>query len=266
MEKVLLEIQDHVGIITLNSPQTGNAVGLESAKALFDIAVHCSENPEIRSVVLTGYGSVFCVGGNLKTFAETKELGALIKKVTGYFHQAISFFKRMNKPIIAAVNGVAAGGGMSMALSCDLIYASENARFIMAYNKIGFNPDGGGSYFLPRIVGVRRAFELLYTNRELSAAEAKEWGIVNDVLPQEELLPFVIDLAKKLAQGPIEAYGVTKQLIYHSFQESLETQMALESNALAVQATSQEGIEGVQAFLEKRKPQFLKKSNAAGLS
>ena len=258
MKEVLLEVQDHVAIITLNSPQTGNAVGLQSAKEMFDIAIHCSENPEIRAVVLTGCGSVFCVGGNLKTFAEDKDLGELIKKVTGYFHQAISFFKRMNKPLIAAVNGTAAGGGMSLALSCDLIYASENARFVMAYNKIGFNPDGGGSYFLPRIVGVRRAFELLYTNRELSATEAKEWGIVNDVLPQEELLPFVLELAKKMAKGPIEAYGETKQLIYHSFQESLETQMALESNALAVRATSAEGQEGVRAFIEKRKPDYLK--------
>ncbi|WP_431026968.1 enoyl-CoA hydratase/isomerase family protein [Lysinibacillus sp. LZ02] len=257
MSKVLFEVQDHVAIITLNSPETGNAVGLEVAEEIFDIAIHCSENPDIRAVVITGAGPAFSVGGNLKSFAADAELGALIKKVTAYFHQTISFFKKMNKPLIGAINGVAAGGGMSLALACDLIYCSENARFVMAYNKIGFSPDGGGSYFLPRIVGLRRAFELLYTNRELTAEEAKEWGIVNQILPQQELLPFVVELAKQMAQGPMEAYGTTKQLLYHSFQESLDTQMALESNYLAARASSAEGREGVCAFLEKRQPRFI---------
>lgn len=257
MKHVLFEIQDHVGIIKLNSPDVGNPMGEEIAEEMFHLAIHCSENPEIRAVVITGNGPAFSQGGNLKDFVASEELGELIKKVTAYFHQSVSFLKRMNKPLIAAVNGPAAGGGMSLALACDLIYCSEHARFIMAYNKIGFCPDGGGSYFLPRIVGLRRAFELLYTNRELNAQEAKEWGIVNDVLPHDELLPFVIKLAKKLAQGPTEAYGVTKQLFYQSFQESLDTQMALESNYLARLSTSAEGREGVRAFLEKRKPQFL---------
>jgi 2-(1,2-epoxy-1,2-dihydrophenyl)acetyl-CoA isomerase len=256
---VNLSIENHVGIVTLNRPEAGNSINFQMAKELMEVAVYCSESEEIRAVVLTGAGNKFSFGGDLKSFAdEGDEIGAHLKIVTGYFHHAIATFARMNKPYIGAINGVAAGGGMSLACTCDLVYASEDSKFVTAYNKIGLTPDGAGSYFLPRLVGMRRALELLYTNRTLDAKEAKEWGIVNDVLPNEKLLPFVIDLAEKLAKGPMNAFGVTKKLFYHSQQETLETQMSLESLNIAERASSVEGKEGISAFLGKREAEYLK--------
>ncbi len=249
--------ENHVGIITLNRPEAGNAINVDLAKELLEVAIHCSENEEIRAVVLTGSGDKFSVGGDLKSFVkERDEVGSHLKIVTSYFHQAISHFVRMNKPYIVAINGIAAGGGMSLACTGDLIYASENTRLVAAYNKIGLTPDGAGSYFLPRMIGVKRAMELFYLNRPLSAAEAKEWGIINEVLPKEELLPFVIDLAKQLANGPTSAFGATKKLLLLSQQETLESQMTLESLTIAERASSFEGKEGIAAFLEKREANF----------
>jgi len=257
---VHLSIENFVGILTLGRPEAGNAIDLQLAKELMEVAVFCSESENIRAVVLTGAGNKFSVGGDLKSFAnEGDEIGSHLKIVTAYFHQAISYFARMNKPIIAAVNGVAAGGGMSLVCACDLVYASEDSKFVTAYNKIGLTPDGAGSYFLPRLIGVRRALELLYTNRPLDAKEAKEWGIVNDVFSNKKLMPFVLDLATKLANGPISAFGVTKKLLYHSLQETLESQMSLESLMIAERASSNEGKEGISAFLEKREAAYIKK-------
>lgn len=256
---VQLTIENRVGIITLNRPEAGNSVDLKTAKELMEVAVTCSENEEIRAVVLTGVGNKFSFGGDLSSFAnEGDEIGAHLKIVTSYLHQAISHFARMNKPIIAAINGVAAGGGMSLACACDLVYASEDAKFVTAYNQIGLTPDCAGSYFLPILVGVRRALELFYTNRPLGAMEAKEWGIVNDVLPTDNLMPFVLGLAEKLANGPMNAFGATKKLVYQAHQESLESQMTLESLSIAERASSNEGKEGISAFLEKRPADFTK--------
>lgn len=256
---VRLSVDNHIGLVTLNRPEVGNALDLQMAKELLDVAIHCSENDQIRAVVLTGAGNKFSVGGDLKSFAlEGEDIGAHLKMVTTYLHQAISYFARMNKPVIGAVNGVAAGAGMSMACACDLVYAAETSKFVMAYNKIGLTPDGSGSYFLPRLVGMRRALELMYTNRMLNAAEAKEWGIVNEVVIESDLMKVVLELAEQLASGPMNAYGATKKLFYHSLQETLESQMAMESDHLALRATSKEGQEGISAFLEKRKADYLK--------
>ncbi|RID86062.1 enoyl-CoA hydratase [Peribacillus asahii] len=256
---VLLSVQNHVGVITLNRPEVGNALNLAMAKELMEVAIHCSESNEIRAVVITGAGNKFSVGGDLKSFAnEGSQIGSHLKSVTAYLHQAISYFARMNKPFIGAINGVAAGAGMSLACACDIAYTSEKSKFVMAYNKIGLTPDGSGSYFLPKIVGVRRALELMYTNRMLDAKEAYEWGIVNQVVPEEELMSVVYELAEKLASGPMEAYGATKKLFYQSLQETLESQMSLETQSLAERATSEEGREGISAFLEKREADYLK--------
>ncbi|GLB60058.1 enoyl-CoA hydratase/isomerase family protein [Cytobacillus sp. NCCP-133] len=256
-KNVLLSIENNVGFITLNRPHAGNGIDLKLSKELLETAIICSENKEIRAVVVTGAGNKFSVGGDLKSFSsEGEELPAHLKRVTAYLHQAVSHFSRMNKPFIGAVNGVAAGAGMSLALSCDLVYAAESSKFVMAYNKIGLTPDGSGSYFLPRLVGMKRALELMYTNRLLSAKEAEEWGIVNHVLPDEELMPAVIKLAENLAEGPMKAFGATKKLFYHSLQETLESQMAKETEFLADRANSPEGREGISAFLEKREADF----------
>ncbi|MFV8828852.1 enoyl-CoA hydratase/isomerase family protein [Alkalihalobacterium sp. APHAB7] len=258
-QRVVLTVENHVGVVTMNRPEAGNALDLQMAKELMEVAIHCSENDEIRAVVITGVGNKFSVGGDLKSFAkEGDEIGTHLKNVTAYLHQAISYFARMNKPFIGAVNGIAAGAGMSLACACDLVYASNNSKFVMAYNKIGLTPDGSGSYFLPRIVGMKRALELMYTNRMLNAQEANEWGIVNDVVPEADLMNVVMELAENLAKGPVHAFGATKKLFAHSLQETLESQMAIEATSLSERAISQEGQEGIQAFLEKREADFLK--------
>ena len=256
--KVLLSVENHVGVITLNRPEAANSLDLQMAKELMDVAIFCSESETIRAVVITGAGNKFSVGGDLKSFAqEGDEISSHLKSVTFYLHQAISLFARMNKPFIGAVNGVAAGAGMSLACACDLVYASEKSKFVMAYNKIGLTPDGSGSYFLPRLVGMRRALELMYTNRQLTANEACEWGIVNQVVSDENLMEVVLSIAEQLAKGPMNAYGATKKLFYHSLQETLESQMSKESLLLASRASSKEGKEGISAFLEKREANFL---------
>jgi 2-(1,2-epoxy-1,2-dihydrophenyl)acetyl-CoA isomerase len=254
---VNLSIENNVAIVTLNRPEAGNSIDLQMAKELMEAAIYCSESETVRAVVITGAGTRFSVGGDLKSFAaEGEDISAHLKKVTSYLHQAISFFARMNKPFIGAINGAAAGAGMSMACACDLVYASDKAKFVMAYNRIGLTPDGSGSYFLPRLVGMRRALELMYTNRQLTADEACEWGIVNQVVAEDQLMDTVLGLAETLAKGPMNAYGETKKLFYHSLQETLESQMSKESLLLAERASSKEGKEGIAAFLEKRNAIF----------
>lgn len=256
---VTLSIENNVAIITLNRPEVGNALDLQMAKELMDVSIFCSESERVRAVLITGAGNKFSVGGDLKSFAaEGEAISEHLKKVTSYLHLAISNFARMNKPFIGAVNGVAAGAGMSLACACDLVYASDRAKFVMAYNRIGLTPDGSGSYFLPRLVGIRRALELMYTNRQLTAEEAQDWGIVNQVVSDGKLMEVVIGLSENLAKGPINAYGETKKLFYHSLQETLESQMSKESMLIAERTKSIEGKEGIAAFLEKREADFLK--------
>ncbi|WP_066255823.1 enoyl-CoA hydratase/isomerase family protein [Neobacillus drentensis] len=258
---VQLTIKNHIGIVTLNRPEAGNSINLQMAKELMDVAIFCSESEKIRVVVITGSGNKFSVGGDLRSFAEEGEqISSHLKSVTAYLHQAISYFTRMNKPFIGAVNGVAAGAGMSLVCACDLAYASDQSKFVMAYNRIGLTPDGSGSYFLPRIVGMKRALELMYTNRTLDANEASEWGIINHVVANEKLIEVVLELAENLANGPMDAYGETKKLFYHSLHETLESQMGKESLVLAERASSNEGKEGITAFLEKREAKFLKET------
>jgi 2-(1,2-epoxy-1,2-dihydrophenyl)acetyl-CoA isomerase len=181
---------------------------------------------------------------------------ALIKEMAGDLHMGISRLARMNAPVIAAVNGTAAGAGFSLALSADLVISVDSAKFVMAYTNAGLSPDGSSSYFLPRRVGDRRARELMLTNRVLTADEALDWGIVNQVVAEADLDETVGKLANKIAAGPTLAYGQVKALLNASFDNGLETQMELESRGIADMARSRDGKEGIQAFLAKRKPEF----------
>src|SRR5438445_272031 len=183
-----LERRDGVATITLNRPDAFNALSLGLGRELFHAALDVDEDPAVRCIVVTGAGRAFCAGGDVKDFVDNLErIGVLVKELTTYLHGTVSRFCRSDKPVIMAVNGVAAGGGLSFALSGDLVVAAESARFTMAYSKIAATPDGSSSYFLPRLVGLRRAMELYFTNRVLSAREAFEWGLVTAVVPAAEL-------------------------------------------------------------------------------
>ena len=171
-------------------------------------------------------------------------------------HMAISRFVRMDAPLVVAVNGAAGGGGMSFVLAADLVLAAESAKFTMAYTRAGLSPDGGSTFFLPRIVGVRRALELALTNRVLTAREAQEWGLVTRVVPDAALAAEAQTLAAQLAAGATGAFGAAKRLLHHSSSESLETQMELEAQAIAERSRGADAREGIAAFIAKRAPRF----------
>ncbi|HZY30190.1 MAG TPA: enoyl-CoA hydratase/isomerase family protein, partial [Candidatus Methylomirabilis sp.] len=187
-KELIYAVKGHVATITMNRPDRYNALSLRMIEEFLEVISACEENPEIRAVILTGAGTAFCAGGDVKEFVDRLEaISQHLRRLLTSFHGAISRMNRMSKPVIAAVNGVAAGAGMSLAMACDLAVAAESARFIMAYSKIGATPDGSSTYFLPRLVGLRRALELTYTNRALTAREAEAWGLVNRVVPDAEL-------------------------------------------------------------------------------
>ena len=251
------ELQDGVGLIRLNRPADGNAITLEMARELLEVANRCDETSEVRAVVLTGTGKMFCAGGDLKSFAaQGDRVGLHIKETTQALHAAISRFNWMDAPVIGAINGTAAGGGFSLALTTDIALAAESAKFTMAYTKAGLAPDGGSSYFLARLIGLRRAKELALLNPVLSARQALEWGLVNRVVADDQLLPEALELAQRLASGPTRAFGEAKRLILGGATESLESQMDKEARAIAAMAASVDGREGVAAFIAKRPPQF----------
>ena len=254
---VKLDRADHVATVTLNRPDAFNALNLGLGRDLFNASIELDEDPDVRCVVITGSGKSFCAGGDVKDFADNlPRVGALIKELTTYLHGAISRFCRADKPVIMAVNGVAAGGGLSLALSGDLVLATESAKLTMAYSKIAATPDGSSSYFLPRLIGLRRALELHYTNRMLSAREAMDWGLVNRVHPDAEFPGAVAALARELAQGPTLAFGRAKALFHQSTQESLETQMELEAQAIAASGHTDDFRNGVVAFARKQPVTF----------
>lgn len=254
---LLFEIREHVAHITLNRPEAGNALNHQLARDLHHAALRCDGDADVRAVILTGAGNTFCVGGDLKSFAPQGDaVGRHLKEVIVHFHGAVTTFARMDVPVIAAINGVAAGGGLSLACATDLALAAESARFTMAYTRIGLSPDGGGSYALPRLVGLRRAMDLTLTNRQFTAAEALEWGMVSRVVPDAALAHEAAALATQLAAGSRGALAAAKRLLRASLETSLETQLAAESENIAACAQAPDGREGIAAFLEKRPPRF----------
>jgi 2-(1,2-epoxy-1,2-dihydrophenyl)acetyl-CoA isomerase len=178
-----------------------------------------------------------------------------VRELTTYLHAAISHFVRMDAPVVAAVNGTAAGAGVGLVAMADLALCARSSRFNLAYTSVGLTPDAGTTFLLPRTVGHKRAMELLLLNRALGAEEALAWGLVNEVVADERLLERALEVAERLAQGPGSAYGATKRLVAHSLG-AFESQMVLESETIAAQVTSPDAAEGVGAFLEKRPARF----------
>jgi 2-(1,2-epoxy-1,2-dihydrophenyl)acetyl-CoA isomerase len=256
-DTVLYEVKDAVATLTLNRPDAYNALNLTLGRDLFHAALEADEDRAVRCIVVTGAGRAFCAGGDVKDFADNPDrIGILIKELTTYLHGAVSRLARTQKPVLMGVNGVAAGGGMSLALGGDLVVAAESARFTMAYSKIAASPDGSSSYFLPRLIGLRRALELHYTNRVLSAREALEWGLITRVHPDAGFPGALGALARELAQGPTLAFGRAKLLFHQSTHESLETQMELEAQAIAASGHTEDFRNGVTAFARKQAVAF----------
>jgi 2-(1,2-epoxy-1,2-dihydrophenyl)acetyl-CoA isomerase len=256
-DSLLFEREGGVATLTLNRPDKGNAIDPPLARALLDAAITCSSDPTIRCVVLTGAGRMFCAGGDVALFASAGDrMPALVEELTGYLHAATSRLMRMDKPLVTAINGAAAGAGLGLALLGDIALAARSAKFTMAYTAIGLSPDGGSTWFLPRLIGLRRAQELALTNRRLSADEAVSLGLVTHAIDDGALGHEAAVIAAQLATSATRALGRTRNLLLSSSETSLEEQMALEAKAILASSRDSESDDGIAAFLAKRKPVF----------
>jgi 2-(1,2-epoxy-1,2-dihydrophenyl)acetyl-CoA isomerase len=255
-ETIEFDVHDSVAHVMLNRPDAANGVNLQLAQDLLAVTLAIKADPSVRAILITGAGPRFCAGGDVKMFAEASELPTRLREILTPFHAALTNLVRSDRPVVAAVQGSAAGAGMGFVGAADLVVAGESTKFLMAYTAVGLTPDGSSSWFLPRLVGLRRALELTFTNRVLSAPEALEWGLVNRVVPDDEVASAGEALAAQLAAGPTGSLGGAKRLLHGSLEATLETHLAREADEVSLAATRAESAEGIAAFVEKRAPNF----------
>ncbi|WP_240797845.1 enoyl-CoA hydratase-related protein [Streptomyces sp. F001] len=260
--RVGIDIQDDgLARVTLRRGEAGNAIGLETARGLLDAARAC-EREGARAVLLTGEGKSFCVGGDLREFSLLS--GAALEKhliaVTDALHEALRTFVAIDAPMVAAVQGAVAGAGIGLAAAADVTLAADNASFTAAYTGIGYSPDAGVSWFLPRLIGPKRALDLLLTNCRIPAAEAAAIGLVSRVVADEQLAAEAARTAEALRRGPTAAFGATCRLVAAGLTSELASHLDREARSLAAAAASDAGREGVAAFLGKRAPDFTRVS------
>jgi 2-(1,2-epoxy-1,2-dihydrophenyl)acetyl-CoA isomerase len=253
MSEVETSREDGVLTITLNRPDVLNAFNADMHLALA-AALEDARAPDVRAVVLTGAGRGFCVGQDLTEFREAS--GDIGSRLRGNYHPNLLAIRALEKPVIAAVNGAAAGAGLSFACACDLRIAADSASFVPAFINIGLVPDSGGSLFLARLLGPARAFEWMTSNRKLTAAEAHAWGLVSEVVEADVLPARTAEVAAQLASLPTRGIGITKRLLDHATTASLEDQLEREAQLQSAATKTEDFREGVAAFLEKRPPNF----------
>lgn len=256
---LLYEVKDGIATLTLNRPERLNALGDTLREDLQDAVTRASDDAEVRVMVVTGAGKGFCSGGDVKAVAERKEKGGerpIEEKVAPGRDRTVLALRDAPKPVIAAVNGAAAGAGMNLALACDIRLASTAAKFAQAFVKRGLHPDWGGTYFLPRVVGVAKAAELIWTGEVIDADEALTLGIVRSVHAPEDLLPAAYALAGKIAAGPPIAIRLAKRAIYHNLETDLRQALEFETFAQNVCFETEDAREGIRAFVDKRAPAF----------
>ena len=256
-EHIIFEKQGAIAKIALNRPDAANGLDSLMASELNQAAQLCTNDPELKAVVLSASGRFFCAGGDIKEMlAHGDKVGEAVKSLADDLHSAISTLSRMQAALIVAVNGVAAGAGFSLALIGDIVLAAESSSFTMAYTRAGLCPDGSSSYFLPRLVGLRKAQELMLTNQTLSAQEACALGLVTRVVADDEIATQAEQFANDLANSARLSTAYVKKLLLASSDNDLETQMELEGQLVSRSAASPDGREGIRAFVEKRKPEF----------
>jgi 2-(1,2-epoxy-1,2-dihydrophenyl)acetyl-CoA isomerase len=255
--KVRTEVQGRIGIITLNDPATLNAAGMELMEGLHAGFESFVADPEIRAIVITGEGRGFCSGANLSGGGGriTDAPGGPNQSLLKVYNPFVSAVRKSPKPLVAAVNGVAAGVGTSLALICDLCVAAESAYFLQAFRRIGLVPDGGATYLLPRLVGKARAMELTLLGEKLPARTALEWGMINRCVPDAELMPAALALATQLADGPA-SLGYTRNLIWASLDAAWHDQVEQEAYRQGDAARTEDAREGILAFVQKRPAEF----------
>jgi len=253
-ETIRVEVANAVATITLQRPESLNALNVAMRRELLAALKDIRRDDAVRAVVLTGEGRGFCSGADLRGGSAEREFRRV---VTTEYNPLIQAIRELPKPVIAAVNGVAAGAGVSLALACDLIWAAEEARFIQAFVKIGLVPDSGSTRTLVRALGRHRAAHLIFTGEPLSAPEARAAGLVNAVVPQAELGEAVAAVAAGLAAGPTRAIGYAKRLINHAEDASLDASLVMEAGLQELAGRTEDHAEGVAAFGEKREPRFV---------
>ncbi|HMI61239.1 MAG TPA: enoyl-CoA hydratase-related protein [Puia sp.] len=252
---VIFEIKDGIAFITLNRPTRMNALTMEMALELQQRLDECAGQKEVRAVYLTGAGRAFCAGQDLKGAVESQGRG-LDKVLTDGYNPIVTKIRYMQKPVVAAVNGVAAGAGSSLALCCDVVVAAHSAAFVQAFSKIGLVPDSGGTYLLPRLIGWQRASALALLGDLISAEQAEKMGMIYKVFTDQEFPEASLALAKKLADLPTGALGLIKQALNRSGGNTLEAQLDLENELQQKALKTRDFKEGIDAFLNKRVPQF----------
>jgi 2-(1,2-epoxy-1,2-dihydrophenyl)acetyl-CoA isomerase len=252
-DTVLTSRSDAVLTITLNRPDVYNAFNRELHAALAEALAEAAD-PEIRAVVVTGAGKGFCAGQDLKEFQQLE--GGIKERLEETYHPNIRAIRALQKPVIAGVNGPVAGAGLSLACACDVRVASDQATFVPGFIGIGLVPDSGGSLFVCRLLGVSRAFEWMVSNRRLTADEALAWGLVSEIAPHDRFPERVAELAHWYASLPTKGVGLTKQLFESTATATLDEQLALEATLQDSTTKTDDFVEGVQAFLDKRSPEF----------
>jgi 2-(1,2-epoxy-1,2-dihydrophenyl)acetyl-CoA isomerase len=256
MNQVLTETQESVQTITLNQPAKFNALSNAMLKELNEAMRAAERDAAVRAIVLTGAGKGFCSGADISEFDLSNGGMDAGEHLRQHFSPLILRMRAMEKPVLAAVNGVAAGAGMSLALACDLRFAAESARFVVAFVKIGLVPDAGLMYFLPRLIGPAKTLELSWTGDPVGAQEAFELGVLNQVLPDDEVLAHTQALAQRLAHGPAKTIALIKRAVNQSHELSLERVLDMEANYQTIASRNPDFSEGVTAFQEKRPPHF----------
>ncbi len=255
MSSVLLQIEKGIGVITLNRPEKLNAFNREMALDLQSKLDECASSPEVRCLYITGEGKGFSAGQDLTEVTGPEALG-MEQILSEHYNPIVTSIRNIPKPVVAAVNGVAAGAGANIALCCDIVLASQSASFIQAFSKIGLIPDSGGTYFLPRLVGWQRASALMMLGEKLGAPEALTMGMIYKVFPDTEFKSESFKIALQLAAMPTKALGLTKHALNYSFSNSLEGQLLTENELQQKAVQTDDYREGVDAFLKKREPKF----------
>ena len=256
-DPILTQRHENILEVALNRPEAYNALNLDMMKMLGETLASAAVDDAIKGVLLTGKGTAFCSGGDLKWISQqTEDAGSVLYRLAPQFHVAITEIRRMGKPVVAAINGIAAGGGFSLALACDFRVMGQSASLRQAYTSSGLSMDGGGSFALPRLVGLARAMEIMAFDEPISSVQALEWGLVTKVVADDEVQNKALLMLEKLSKTAFHSFAWSKKLMTVSFNNTLETQLELERQGISACAGHPEGQEGIKAFVEKRKPSF----------
>jgi 2-(1,2-epoxy-1,2-dihydrophenyl)acetyl-CoA isomerase len=256
-DSILTQQHENILEIALNRPEAYNALNLDVMMMLSDALASAATNDSIKGIMLTGKGKAFCSGGDLKWISQQAgDAASTLHRLAPQFHIAITEIHRMGKPVVAAINGIAAGGGFSLALACDFRVMAESTMLRQAYTSSGLSIDGGGTFALPRLVGLARALEIAAFDQPISAAQALAWGLVTKVVPDDKVIAESLSMLQGLARSTLHSFAWSKRLLTESLNNTLETQLELERQGISDCARHPNGQEGIKAFVEKRKPVF----------